>query len=405
VPAFTWYYYIYALEIFSFFWVIFICIKKYRVKALKVENKQQILFFMIGMASFIFMFVGSNLAGQITLLQEISFIGSVGMLLFLFLLGYLIAHYKIFNIKLIIAEARVVVMAVLISSQFLFIQIPTNRILTAVTLCFVTIFGLWLSQSVKVEIKQREQLSVLAHSLEKANLRLKELDQQKTEFLSIAAHQLRTPLSVLKGYISMILEGDYGKVSKGIKEVLENMEKSNGHLVKLIDQFLDVSRIEQGRTKYDFKKSDLIKLIQGVAEELNQRAEDNGLKIIFNPDEVKDANVIMDEEKVRHVIFNFIDNAIKYSENGEIKVLLEYEYDGITIRIKDSGLGFGKVDQANFFQKFYRGENVKGTNVNGTGLGLFVCHKFIEAHHGRIWGHSQGLKKGSEFGFWLPLKQ
>lgn len=113
--------------------------------------------------------------------------------------------------------------------------------------------------------------------------------------------------------------------------------------------------------------------------------------------------VYCDEEKIRHVVFNFIDNAIKYSEVGNIKVELYPENNGAAVRVRDNGLGFSKIDGANFFQKFYRGENVKGTNVNGTGLGLFVCSKFIEAHHGKVWAHSEGLGKGAEFGFWIPL--
>ena len=97
--------------------------------------------------------------------------------------------------------------------------------------------------------------------------------------------------------------------------------------------------------------------------------------------------------------------AIKYSEKGDIKILLTKESGGVAMRVKDGGIGFEKNDEVNFYQKFYRGENVKNTNVNGTGLGLYVCRKFIEGHGGRVWAKSPGLNKGSEFGFWVPASQ
>jgi signal transduction histidine kinase len=111
----------------------------------------------------------------------------------------------------------------------------------------------------------------------------------------------------------------------------------------------------------------------------------------------------VDDEKIRHGIYNFIDNAIKYSEKGSITVKLENQGGGLAYTVTDEGLGFDETDRLNFFQKFYRGENVQHTNVNGTGLGLYVVSKFIEAHGGKVWAKSPGLGKGSEFGFWIPL--
>ena len=252
------------------------------------------------------------------------------------------------------------------------------------------------------EVEEREKLQVVTHELEKANAQLKELDRQKTDFLSIAAHQLRTPLSIINGYVELIGDGAYGKVTKATKDILHNMDESNGHLVKLIDEFLNITRIEQGRTKFDFAEHDMVKLIDGVVAELSDRAKQNGLTLVWA--RAKLPTIVYDEEKVRHVVFNFVDNAIKYTTAGDIAVTALAENDGVSVRVRDKGFGFGPIDQANFFQKFYRGENVKNTNVNGTGLGLYVCRKFIESHGGHVWAKSPGLKKGSEFGFWIPLK-
>jgi signal transduction histidine kinase len=259
-----------------------------------------------------------------------------------------------------------------------------------------------LIRSVKKEIQRREEVTQLAKSLEQANLRLKELDQQKTEFLSIASHQLRTPLSITKGFIELIQDGAYGKVGAKLNSVLQDMDTSNERLVKLIDEFLDVTRIEQGRTKFVFEKKDLKDVVESVVKELHPKAESKNMSIITQF-KTRKTTLTFDEEKIRHVIFNFVDNAIKYSENGAVHVVVEEESGGLSVKVRDRGLGFDKVDGANFFQKFYRGDNVKGTNVNGTGLGIYVCRKFVENHGGKVWATSAGLGKGSEFGFWIPF--
>jgi signal transduction histidine kinase len=206
----------------------------------------------------------------------------------------------------------------------------------------------------------------------------------------------------MKGYIELIKDGGYGKVTKETVKILNNMDESNEHLIKLVDEFLDISRIEQGRTKYNFAQFDFNKMIDSVVTELRKRAQDKGLDVKWSNGAIK--KVIGDEEKIRHVVFNFIDNAIKYSEQGVIKVALSSDANGIKLTVNDKGFGFEKIDEVNFYQKFYRGENVKNTNVTGTGLGLYVCRKFIEAHGGNVWAHSAGLGRGSEFGFWLPIK-
>lgn len=240
------------------------------------------------------------------------------------------------------------------------------------------------------------------HQLKEANFRLQELDTQKTEFLSIAAHQLRTPLTIFKGYLELLDDGAYGKMPKESGKVISDLNENNEHLIKLVDEFLDITRIEQGRTKYDFKVGNIRAVLGEAIKQLAEKAEEKSCKINYHRGAVL-PTVVMDSEKMYHVIYNFIDNAIKYGQESDIEVTAQAQDDGVAVRIKDKGLGFGKTDEVNFFQKLYRGENVKGVNVTGTGLGLFVCRKFVEAHGGRVWAISSGIGKGSEFGFWIPL--
>jgi len=246
--------------------------------------------------------------------------------------------------------------------------------------------------------------SIVYKELRQANLRLQELDRQKTEFLSIASHQLRTPLSIIKGYLELVRDGAFGPVAPKMEEVLHDMDESNERLVKLVDEFLDISRIEQGRTKYHFEEVDVCEVVNSVLKEIHERAQAKHVELVWK-NKMGSCLAVADQEKIRHVIFNYVDNATKYTTEGTVKIELSKDLTGVTCRVTDTGLGFEPEDGANFFQKFYRGKNVEHINVNGTGLGLFVCGKFIQAHSGRIWGKSRGAGKGSEFGFWIPLQQ
>lgn len=392
-------YYFYALETLFLLWFGIYLIKSI-IKS-KGERRKIISLYSAGAFLFLFLFSGLNLLGSFTEQWNLVQYGMFGMPIFMALLSYLIIQYRVFNIQLLKAQALWVALMILTGSQFFFIQMPTNRLLTAITLVLVAIFGRSLVNSVKKEIARQEELIVLTASLEKANLRLKELDQQKTEFLSIASHQLRTPLSIFKGYFELIEDGAYGPPSLELRKVLGDMDMSNERLVKLVDEFLDISRLEQGRTKYVFAKTDFTNLLQSVFNELKERAHAKGLELVYKKP-IGAFKINADEEKIRHVIFNFVDNAIKYSDHGKIIIFLKKEKNSMSVVVSDKGLGFDKVDQANFFQKFYRGNNVNGININGTGLGLYVCRRFIEKHKGKIWAKSSGLGKGSEFGFKIP---
>lgn len=318
--------------------------------------------------------------------------------------SYTLTRQSFLNVKLVATEFLVGSLTIALLTEALLSQSLLVILWKTLFSVLVAILGLLLIRSVHREVHRREEITHLAHSLERANIRLQELDKQKTEFLSIAAHQLRTPLSILKGYIELIMDGAYGKVSTKTLTVLKDMDISNEHLVKLVDEFLDISRIEQGRTKFTYKDYDMNQIVSDAVNELNEKATPKGMKIVWKAKE-EEVKVRLDEEKIHHVIYNYIDNALKYADKGNVEIVVERDEDGVILKVKDHGVGFKKTDEVNFFQKFFRGDNVKGMNVNGTGLGLYVCRKFIEAHNGRIWAHSRGLGKGSEFGFWIPLEQ
>lgn len=243
--------------------------------------------------------------------------------------------------------------------------------------------------------------------LREANIRLRELDQAKSDFISLASHQLRAPLSITKGYVSMILEGTYGDCPTDLIEPLNMVYNGNERLIKFVNNLLDVSRMESGRLEYVFQNVDLSAMAESVTKELKLAADKK--EIFLKTDIEKGLPLVKaDDEKLRQVVMNLVDNAIKYTPSGGVTVSLK-EGDssdrkkGLIFSVTDSGRGLEEVDKASLFQKFSRGQGVSRIHTEGTGLGLYVAAKIIEAHQGTIWADSPGKDQGSTFAFWVPV--
>ncbi len=240
-------------------------------------------------------------------------------------------------------------------------------------------------------------------TLKDANIRLKQLDVAKSEFISLASHQLRTPLTIIKGYISMILEGTWGKVESGQKEQLEKVYFSNERLIKLVEDLLTVSRIESGRLEFDLEMVSLENMIDGVIKEFSQIAKNKELYLKFIKPQKTLPKIKIDSLKIRQVVQNLIDNALHYTKKGGITINLKLKKDKIIFSIKDTGIGVSNEEKVVLFEKFSRGKDVGKINTEGTGLGLYLSVKMIKAHQGRIWVESEGKNKGSTFYFELPM--
>lgn len=249
-----------------------------------------------------------------------------------------------------------------------------------------------------------EQLQITNTQLSTANAKLKELDQMKSQFLSFASHQLRSPLTAIKGYLSMALEGDFGVLPVKIKEIMDVIDNSAQSLIVIVNEFLDVSRIEQGRMKYEFTDVDVKKLIQEVVEELRPNVESKGLAFAFTAKENVSYLSSADVGKVKQVIGNIIDNSIKYTPTGSIKVNLAKADSKIHISVSDTGVGIDPEEIPKLFSMFSRAKDASKANVSGTGLGLYVAKQMVEAQQGRIWVESLGKGKGSTFHIELLAK-
>lgn len=247
-----------------------------------------------------------------------------------------------------------------------------------------------------------QRIQAATKELRASNAQLQRLDEVKDEFISMASHQLRTPLTSIKGYVSMILEGDVGKVTKDQKHLLQEAFNSSERMVRLIGDFLNVSRLQTGKFVLDRHPVDLTKMVQNELQALKQSAATRGHEFTFTPPASIDS-VSVDENKLQQVIMNFADNALYYSKDpSTIKVSLRKVGEFIEFTIKDTGIGVPKDQQEQLFTKFFRATNARKQRPDGTGVGLFLAKKVIDAHHGEIiFSSAEG--KGSTFGFRLPI--
>jgi signal transduction histidine kinase len=404
--------YKFSLEILIALWIIIFSIIRYR-NAQK-ENKRQILLLTIGISLFLFSLSWANIFGSITLNWDISQYGLFGMPIFMGFLAYLIVRYKAFDIKLIATQALVAALIIGIGSQFFFIQNPTNIVLNGITLILVLGFGYMLVKSVKMEVQRKEELQSLSDQLAEANTKLRALDKAKSEFISIASHQLRTPLTSIKGFGSLLLEGTYGEVPEAQRGALEKIYISNERLIQLVEDLLNISRIEAGRMEFDFQEAQIEDLVSEAVTTLELSAKAKNLYLHWEKPAVAMPKLKIDITKIKEVISNMVDNAIKYTQKGGITVKLETntvwdtehkEHKGsVRMIVSDTGIGMDEEEIDMIFEKFQRGKQVAHFHTDGTGLGMYIAKKIVAEHKGRIWAESDGKGKGSRFILELPVQ-
>lgn len=250
----------------------------------------------------------------------------------------------------------------------------------------------------KFNVTLQEKVDDATRKLRKSNDKLKQMDETKDEFISMASHQLRTPLTSVKGYVSMVIEGDAGELNPMQKKLLDQAFTSSQRMVYLIADLLNVSRLRTGKFVIDAIPSNLADVVKGEVDQLVETAASRNLELTYEkPDDFPE--LLLDETKVRQVIMNFIDNAIYYTPSGgHIRVELKDTGSTVEYTVTDDGLGVPKSEQHHLFTKFYRAGNAKKARPDGTGLGLFMAKKVIVAQGGSlIFKSTEG--KGSTFGF------
>lgn len=216
--------------------------------------------------------------------------------------------------------------------------------------------------------------------------KIKEVDKMKDEFISIASHELRTPVTGIRGYASMITDGSMGNVSDKIKNAVKMIEGAAERLGILVEDLLNVSRIEQGRMTLNLRPADLNPVILELVEELKIQAKEKNLKLEYVPGMEQFPLTNMDIDRFKQILINLISNAIKYTKQGGVEISVKEKYDGkvLEIKVKDTGIGMSSKDRKNLFQKFYRIQNEKTYGITGTGLGLWITKRLVELMNGTI---------------------
>lgn len=392
--------YNYLLEILVVLWMSIFTLRAALIERLW-SRRVQVGMLGIGLIAFLAAFSWGNIVGSISEDWALAQYGLFGMPILLAVVIYLIVRFQTFRIQVIGTSALVTALWLLLFSILFLQTLESARPIIIATLVLFALIGIFLVRSVRREIESRRRVEQLATDLEKANDRLKELDQMKSEFLSVATHQLRAPLTAMRGYASLIAEGSYGPVTEGEKEPLFRIMESGRNMANSIEDYLNVSRIEQGRMKFESAQFDLTQLADTVVKELTSVAERRNLKLTLAASEP--VTVKGDIGKIKQVMTNYIDNAIKYTPQGFITVRVWKEGTAARFAVEDTGTGIAAEELPKLFSKFTRARDANKVNTTGTGLGLYVAKILIEGHKGKTWAESEGIGKGSRFIFEIPV--
>jgi len=233
--------------------------------------------------------------------------------------------------------------------------------------------------------------------------RIKTMDKIKSEFISIAAHQLRTPLAKIKWSLKSLMGGDYGAVNPEQAEVLKEGYQANEKMIKLINDLLDLSKIEDVNLGYSFERSKIEDIAEGVVKTFSSTAKEKGVSLVFKKPKTAIPPIMMDPRKISLVFSNLIDNALNYTpKGGKVEIALENKGGRVIVSVRDNGIGIPKEDMKGIFARFFRAKNAIRVKTDGTGLGLYIAKNVVKIHGGDMRAESEE-GKGTAFYFSIPL--
>jgi signal transduction histidine kinase len=375
---------------------IYLMIK--RMRSADQKLRMQFKYLLIGLLVMFFLIILCNfiLAALLGISNFVP-LGAVFIFPFIVFTSYAIARHELLNIRIVGTEILTFVLIIVTFIEVVLSSTLGEILFRSGVFIGLVVFGILLVRSVVREVKQREKLAEL-------NEKLKALDKQKDEFVSMAAHELRSPLTAIKGYVSMVVEGDTGDIPEKAREFLADTGAVTDRLIRLVNNMLNVSRIEEGRIVYQMEVTNIIRAVQEIYFSFRIEAERKGIEITLDaPDGLKD-EVYVDPDRVREVISNIVSNAVKFTEKGKIEIRISNPKESsVKVEVIDSGPGISKEEQQKLFQKFYRAESTSGKTF-GTGLGLYITRLLVEKFGGKI-GLISKPGKGSNFWFELPISK
>jgi len=277
-------------------------------------------------------------------------------------------------------------------------------------------------RSLEKKVAERTiELSEANKELGRNNIKLKEMDEMRKNFVSYTAHELKNPLNVFRWSVEMLKNEDIGKINLEQREILEQVYTSNERLINLVNDLLDVSRLDEARLKVVSAPRQVEEIIDEAAGNLAVQVKNKNLNLVWEKPETVTPKVLADKDRILQVILNLLSNAIKFtvsgkkieikvSEKGEIAprdISVRYGFGEkrgkyVQVAVADEGLGIPEEEQKKMFTRFFRGSNVKKANIEGTGLGMFIVFEIIKLHGGAIWFESEE-GEGTKFYFTLPV--
>lgn len=366
-----------------------------KLSSVEAEEKTSIRLILLGASLMFSLIITFNfiIAGIFLNVTYIPF-GALFVFPFIAFTSYAILRHKLFNLKIAGTAVLVFLLAVVMFSEVILARELSLVIYRSVVFVLVLAFGIILIRGVLREVRQRE----IAQELNKS---LKALDEARSEFISMASHQLRTPLTAIVGYLSMMKEGDFGKVAEALIAPVDRVFLSARRLMNIVETLLDVSRIEAGRFEIAPEAMDLLPMAKRLVEDFQIQARDKSLRLSLET-QPQLPNVYADPLKAEDVLTNLIDNALKYTDEGSVTVRLAALPGFVQCCVEDTGMGMDADEASQIFKQYTRGERASGHSV-GLGMGLYIGERVVTAHGGKIWVNSAGKDRGSTFCFTLPI--
>jgi signal transduction histidine kinase len=364
------------------------------------ERRVKLQYFLIGLL----LFAGLNIVFNVVLplaFDQYAYYAlgnySVG-----FLLGftaYAIVKRELFGVRAVLAAIFVATVSVFQAIDLLvFTDNAAMQAFKGAVLVLILYFGFVLVRNVQREVHQRERLQEIAEELRRS-------DEAKTEFISIASHQLRTPLNAIKGYLSLFLDGIYGKLDAEKRPPMERLYRSSERLIHLVNDLLGIARIQLGKIALDVEEVDLCEIVKSVVEELGVVAAEKGIALHVSCPPGGVPVVAGDKQKLRDSVLNVVDNAIRYTDKGSVAVSVRREGNDLVVRVEDTGPGLDPDEAKALFESFQRGQVGRTHWAEGSGLGLYIAKEFITLHGGAIWAESPGKGLGSSFFMRVPFAE
>jgi signal transduction histidine kinase len=363
------------------------------------ERRAKLQYFLIGLL----LFVGCNIIFNVVLplvfgVYAYYAVGNYSVAFLLVFTATAIVKRELFGVRILLAAIFVATVGVFQAIDLLvFTKSGPMWAFKAALLVLILCFGFLVVRSVQRDVRQRERLQEIAEERRRS-------DEAKTEFISIVSHQLRTPLNAIKGYVALFLEGIYGKLDAQKQEPMERLYHSSERLIHLVNELLDISRMQLGKTELEVEQVDLCEIMTSIVDELGAVAEKKSIDLHVACPAAGEAVVAGDKQKLRDSVLNVVDNAIRYTDKGSVDVSVRQEPDSLVVRVEDTGPGLDPGEAKTLFESFQRGQVGRKYSGEGSGLGLYIAKEFVALHGGEIWAESAGKGRGSSFFIRIPLR-